>query len=142
MHLVHPALVHFAVAFLFAGSAVEAAGLLAGRTGPARFGAVLTLVGTLTLIPVLVSGYVAANSLALPDTARRALDLHELNGWLVLGVFVGLLFWKGWYRGAVPESQATLYAAALVAGAILVAYSALLGGELVYVYGVGVAVGE
>jgi len=65
-------------------------------------------------------------------------SLHELNGWVVAALFVGLLFWKGWYRGTVPESQRRFYAMALLLGVLLVGYGAFLGGDLVYMHGVGV----
>ena len=52
-----------------------------------------------------------------------------------------LLFWKGWYRGSVPEAQRHYYAMALLLGVLLVSYGALLGGDLVYMHGVGVRAG-
>ncbi len=98
----------------------------------------MTIVGTLTLLPTLVSGYLAANSVPIPDSARTIFNLHELNGWVVAGLFVVLLFWKGWYRGSVPQAQRRFYAIALLLGVLLVCYGAFLGGDLVYMHGVGV----
>ena len=73
----------------------------------------------------------------MPAAARVTLGRHELNGWIVAAVFVALLFWKGWYRGEVPTPQRKLYAAAELVGVGLVIYGAMLGGRLVYAYGVG-----
>ena len=56
LHLVHPALVHFSVAFLVFGAIAEAGGLLARREALARWGGQLVLVGCVSLVPTIVSG--------------------------------------------------------------------------------------
>ena len=61
LHLFHPALVHFSVAFLIAGGVLEAWGILTRRAGPEKFGAVLVLAGTVSLLPTVVAGTLAAN---------------------------------------------------------------------------------
>ena len=139
LHLLHPAFVHFSVAFLIFGGLCESLGLLLGRAAAVRLGQVGVVVGTISLLPTLYTGYLAANVVGLSPAARRTLDLHELNGWLVLGLYVALLFWKAWNRGELPQRQRALYAAALLVGVALAAVSAFLGGELVYIHGVGVA---
>ena len=139
-HLLHPAFVHFSIALLILGGSWEAWGQISRRDSAIRSGGVLTIVGTLSLLPTIVSGYLAANTVAVPEQARRVFDMHETNGWVVLGLFVALLFWKGWHRGRVSSSQSRLYGLALLLGVALVVFGATLGGELVYVYGVGVGV--
>ena len=141
LHLIHPALVHFSVAFLVAGGLTEAWGLLRDHPPSERFGATLVLIGTLSLLPTIVSGYLAANSVSVGAQAKATLDAHESNGLLVLGLFVGAHFWKGWSGGTLGPAQRKLYAVLLLAGVLLAAYSALLGGELVYLAGVGVSAG-
>jgi uncharacterized membrane protein len=138
LHLFHPAMVHFSVAFLIVGGAGEACGLFADRERLVRFGGTLVVIGTLSLIPTIVTGYLAANTVVLSDDARPVLDAHERNGVLLLGLFVATLFWKGWTRGRIPRSQRPWYAILLLLGVLLAAYSALLGGELVYSKGIGV----
>ena len=59
-------------------------------------------------------------------------------GWIAGAWFLGCLFWKGWVRGEIDGRQRLPYAVALLAGAALVVYGALLGGDLVYSLGVGV----
>ena len=59
--------------------------------------------------------------------------------WLALWISELLLFAKAWNRGAIPESWRRPYGALLLLGAALVVGSAVLGGELVYVHGTGVA---
>jgi uncharacterized membrane protein len=138
LHLFHPAMVHFSVAFLIVGGAGEAWGMLAGRQRLARFSGVLVVIGTLSLIPTIVTGYLAANTVGLGDDARPVLDAHERNGIFLLGVFVAALFWKGWNRGEIPRAQRPWHAILLLVGVLLAVYSALLGGDLVYNKAVGV----
>lgn len=139
LHLFHPAFVHFSVALLIVGGLWEAWGQLTDRERAMRSGGTLTIFGTLSLLPTVVSGYFAANTVPVPPAAKGDFDLHELNGWLVVAVFVGLLFWKGWHRGEVPAGQRRLYGAVLLVGVLLVGLGAFLGGELVYLHGVGVS---
>jgi uncharacterized membrane protein len=138
-HLFHPAFVHFPIALLIVGGVWVAWGQFSGRQAALRGGGTLTIVGTLALVPTVVTGYLAANSVPLADAASRTFKLHELNGWSVLALFTGLLFWKAWNRGVVPETHRRVYGALLLFGVALVAYGALLGGELVFAHGTGVA---
>jgi uncharacterized membrane protein len=137
-HLFHPALVHFPIALLIVGSLWEAAGHLRGPGAAVRGGGTLVVLGTLGLLPAVVSGYVAVDAVPLAQAAERTLDLHEVCGWSVAALYTGLLFGKAFNRGAVPESWRRPYAALLVLGAALVVCSAVLGGELVYVHATGV----
>ena len=139
LHLFHPALVHFPIALLIVGSSWEAAGHLRGRDEAVRGGGTLVVLGTLALLPAVISGYVALDAVPLAQSGERALDLHELCGWSVAALYTGLLFAKAWNRGAIPESWRRTYGALLLLGAVLVVGSAVLGGELVYVHGTGVA---
>jgi uncharacterized membrane protein len=141
LHLLHPAFVHFSVALLFLGGLWEAWGQATGGKTSIRRGGIMTIAGTVSLLPTLASGYLAANSIPVPDSASTVFGLHELNGWVVAGLFVGLLFWKGWYRGVVPAKQRRYYTAALLLGVLLVGYGAFLGGDMVYMHGVGVRSG-
>ena len=128
LHLIHPALVHFSVALLVLGGVWEAVALLRARDDAARFGGRLVLLGTLSLLPTLVTGYLAANSVDLTPESAPLLAAHENNGLFLLGVFVACLFWKGWYRGEIPAGQRRLYALLVLVGVALAVYGALLGG--------------
>ncbi len=141
LQLVHAALVHVPVAFLVVGGSIEALALLGRRARAARFGGGLVLVGAIALVPTIAAGFLAENIVRLSPEAHATLEAHERNGWLVLAAFAGLVIWKAWNRGEVPERVRIPYALALFAGVSLVVWGAVLGGELVYGYGVGVGVG-
>ena len=138
LHLVHPVVVHFALAFLVAGGACEAAGLLARRERPRELGAILVLAGTVGLLVAVATGFLARNTVEIPRGAEALMARHERVGLLVLAVFLGSQFWKGWVGGRISDAQRLPYAALLVLGILLVAYGAFLGGEMVYGHGIGV----
>ena len=138
LHLIHPVLVHFGVAFVAAGTLLESYGLFFDKEEARRFGATLWGAGTVLLVAVIASGYLAANTIELHVGAGETLSDHERQGWILLAVLVLLQFWKGWHRGRLPKGQQPWYALALCLAAAFVFYSALLGGRLVYGFGVGV----
>jgi uncharacterized membrane protein len=139
LHLVHPVLVHATVAFLIAGGLVEAYGIARRHDGAERFGGILVVAGTISLLPTIVAGFLAENSLTLTPAGADAVDDHERLGLLVLGVFVPLLLMKAWGRGRPPQRWRGLYAAGLLVGVGLAVAASYLGGLMVYELGVGVA---
>jgi len=140
IHLIHPAFVHFSIAFLVFGALSEAVGILGRRERIARFGNTLVLLGTATLPLALITGYMAANSLERqPVEAAALLWRHERNGWLVLGLFFGSQFWKAWNRGRLPGAQRYLYCVLVLGAAAFIVYSGYLGAEMVYGHGIGVS---
>lgn len=141
LHLIHPVLVHFVVAFLVVGGIVEAAGIVRGWREAERFGAAANLLGVGFLVVAVATGFLAANSVRLPAGARDALEDHESAGLVLLGVWLLVVLWKAWFRGALPDRQRVLLAVALVVAAGLTLWVAYLGGHLVYGHGVGVSPG-
>ncbi len=139
LHLFHPVFVHATVAFLIVGGMVEAYGIGRRREAAERFGGVLVVLGTASLVPALVAGFLAENSLTLSPAGSEAVADHERLGLLVFGVFVPLLLMKAWGRGRPPEGWRGLYAAALLVGVGLTVAAAYHGGFMVYELGVGVA---
>lgn len=139
LHLVHPVLVHFTIAFLVVGGLTEAYGIGRGREATERFGGALVVLGTIALVPTIAAGFLAANTLPLDGRTASAIDDHERLGLIVLGIFVPLLVVKAWGRGRPPRGWRGLYAAGLIAGVAVAVATAYLGGVMVYRLGVGVA---
>lgn len=139
LHLLHPALVHFTIAFLVGGGLAEAYGIARGRETAERLGGMLVTAGTIALLPTIVAGFLAENVLTLSEAAAGAVDGHERLGLVTVGVFAPLLVIKAWGRGRPPAGWRGLYAAGLIAGVALVAATAYAGGLMVYRLGVGVA---
>jgi len=139
LHLIHPVFVHATVAFLIVGGLVEAYGVSRRREAAERFGGILVVLGTVSLVPTIVAGFLAENSLTLSSAGGESVDDHERLGLLVLGVFVPLLLMKAWGRGRPPERWRGLYVAGLLVGIGLAVATAYVGGLMVYGLGVGVA---
>jgi len=130
LHLFHPALVHFTIAFLGVGGLVEAIGILAGREKAERAGTLMSLIGTASLLPTVIAIDVAA-------PASPWLDRHERFGIILLGACLGLLVTRAWGRGKIPTEIRNLYAIGLLLAVALMTVTAFLGGMLVYSFGVG-----
>jgi uncharacterized membrane protein len=139
LHLIHPALVHATVAFLIVGGLVEAYGLGTRHEPATKFGGALVVLGTVSLVPTMIAGFLAENVLTLSAAAADAVDDHERFGLLAFGVFVPLLLMKAWGRGRPPDRFFGVYVVGLIVGVALVATAAYLGGLMVYALGVGVA---
>jgi len=138
LHLLHPALVHFAVAFVIVGGCAEIWGILARHEPVRRWAATLLLLGLASLVPVLASGYLAGNVVEVPSAAERLLETHERNGWILFGLLFATQFGKAWCGGRIPDRVRWVYVTLTFAAVLLAGYGAWLGGRLVYGAGVGV----
>ena len=138
LHLFHPVFVHATVAFLIFGGLVEAFGIGRHREGAERFGGLLVVLGTTSLVPSIVAGFLAENSLTLTPAGAEAVADHERLGLIVFGVFVPLLLMKAWGRGRPPQGFRGVYAAGLLVGVAVTVAAAYHGGFMVYELGVGV----
>ena len=138
LHLIHPVLVHFTLAFVVTGGVCEAAGIFRRNLRLESFGTTLVLMGTVALVPTVAAGLLAENTVSLMPGVRSDLDWHLRVSFVVLGVFLVAAVWKAWHRGALPASQRLPYALLLLLGVLLILISAYLGSELVYGHGVGV----
>ena len=136
-HLFHPAFVHFSVASIVAGGLIECWGIVRSSESAERRGSWLLLFGLITLVPTIASGYLAGNTVEMPQVAADVFGDHERNGWILLGALFATQFWKGWCGGRLPDSVRPLYAMLTLGVVLLAAYSGWLGGQLVYGYGVG-----
>lgn len=137
-HLIHPACVHFSLASIVAGGALECWGIIRAGESAERRGSWLLLFGLITLVPTIASGYLARNTVEMPLGAVATFGDHERNGWILLAALFATQFWKGWCGGRLPDSVRPLYAMLIVGVVLLAAYSGWLGGRLVYGFGVGV----
>ncbi len=137
----HPAPLHTTIAFLLTGPAAETRAVLRRAPQIGRFGSLASAVGAASLVPAIITGKLAANTAPFDEAARAGLDRHEQVGWLLLALVLAGLMWKGWHRGELPPGQARLYTLLLLAVIGCVVWSAWLGGQMVYSYGVGVVTG-
>ncbi|MDW7967479.1 MAG: DUF2231 domain-containing protein [Thermoanaerobaculum sp.] len=136
---VHPAVVHFAVALPVVAVLFDLLALHPRCRSLAPAAPLLWLLVGLAGVAAYLSGQAAHEEAVIPQAARSLMEQHEewgerlMVGLLVLAA-LRLAFWRlerfaFWLRGVL------LAAGVLAAGAV--AYTASLGGKLVYDHGVG-----
>ena len=80
LHLFHPALLHYSVAFVTVGGVCEIAGLLSRREPLARFGGTLLLLGLASLVPTLVMDHLHRGTARELDSLARFIEFWNFAG--------------------------------------------------------------
>ncbi|TDT37803.1 putative membrane protein [Halospina denitrificans] len=136
----HPIWVHFPVALL----TIATVFFLAGLVLPDRAGERVTAAarwnlaaGALLLIPTLVTGYLAYNSVAHDAAGHQAMERHMTAAWVVAVLFAVavLLAWLDRFRARGAGVVLTIV---LLIGTGAVGVTGYLGAENVYRHGLGV----
>lgn len=141
LYHLHPAAVHFPIAFLIAGAAVAAVRL--GRSAPewlSQAESWLLWLGTLSAWATLGLGLLAERTGPHVASAWEVQAEHETLAWWTCAVFtvLALLRLYAVKRGRDSGFVRGLQAALWIAGLGLLVATALHGAELVYGFGVGV----
>ena len=136
----HPIWVHFPIALL----SLSVVLFWVARFWPSEVAGKLTTVarfnlgaGVVMLIPSLVTGYLAYDSVPHDAAGHEAMTRHLYAAWITTGVFAvaALLAWlerHRWCGAGVP------LLVVLLAGLIAISVTGYLGGENVYRHGIGV----
>jgi len=156
----HALVVHLPIGLLVTAVAAELVALLRGRPEPAStVSTALYTAGWLTLAAAYLTGRAAAPEVYTPGLAIPVVDRHWSLALWCLAYFGALTAARLWVMGvpgrpprqggtgeAPARADATrrraarlAFGAAGLAGLLLLAATAELGGRLVYQYGVGVA---
>ena len=152
----HALVVHLPIGLLVTAAAADAAALLRRRPGPAAtVSTALYLAGSLALAAAYLTGRGAAPEVYTPGLAVPVVARHWTWALWCLVYFGGLTAARVWRLGiggatllptgageaAARDNAAPrlAFAAAGLAGLVVLAITAELGGRLVYEYGVGVA---
>ena len=138
MHPIHPIIVHFPIALLCVSVAFD---ILARRwpgSGLRDTSFYCLLAGALGAALAVVTGGMEEELAERAGAPESVLELHESLGTVTLIVFVALLglrlaMQRGWIKDIPP-----LTLGLGVIGVVLLALTGYWGGELVYVYGIGV----
>ncbi len=132
LHLLHPAAVHFPIALLTTGLALQ---VFSRRWGSCRQPAAWLLwLGTLSAWAALGLGLLAEDAAPHVPPAWETLAEHEELAWWTVGLFSGLSLWR-WRK---PDKAEKLFLLAWAAAAAVLLAAAYHGGELVFKFGMGV----
>lgn len=139
LYLLHPAIVHFPIALLFAGFAGAVAGVLSERWAK-RADAVswLLWLGTASAWAALALGLLAARTAPHVPPAWETLALHESLAWWTAGAATVLSIWRWRWPARGPRLALALWAG-VVGLALWTGYE---GGELVFTHNMGTAASE
>lgn len=133
IHEVHPTLAHFPLALLPVAFVADLIGRMTGRTGLMEVGRRLMPVAALSGAATAAAGLAAQEAVEVGDAHDVLVTHRNLNAGLV--ALIGTLaFLRA--RKSRPGTGYLLASAGAVAG---IAYTAYLGGKMVYQHGVGVA---
>jgi uncharacterized membrane protein len=136
---VHPLLVHFPIALLTSFFLLDLLGSLMKRQEIRRTASWFLYLGAALSLFTVAAGLIAAGSVPHGDDVHEIMEHHEHLAITVLSLASALSVWR-WIGKGVIEGAANrlhLLLAAILTG--LLAFTADLGGLMVYKFGVGVA---
>jgi uncharacterized membrane protein len=129
----HPALVHFPVALLPLAVGADAVGSLTENESAFSFGQKAICIAAAGAIASALTGLIAGEEVNVEGPSQDMLMTHRNLNFIATVVATGMALW----RFKHPKPNAT-YLAVGTAGVGVLAYTAYLGGKLVYQVGVGV----
>jgi len=134
----HPFIVHFTIALFATAVIFDLIGFFTHNESLKSAGWWNMLLATVAAIASVTTGLWAANTLPHNDEIHRIMETHELLGLIVLGLLIGLLIWRGFYRGSLPARLTGFFLLIGVIGVSVMMTGSFLGGEMVYRHGMGV----
>ena len=133
----HPFLVHFPIAAWTLGGLVLALGLMLRKTNLVGSAWVMLALGAAASLPAVLSGQ--AEMAALGEVTNPVLSRHRSLGnllpWLMIAVVLAKAHVTFARRAPAVPAWVWLLIVLIISGLIL--WTGLLGGELVYQWGVG-----
>lgn len=134
-HPLHPALVHFPIACWSLATTADLASLWWGE--PAwRLAGVLLVVGTLTALAAMATGFIELLKVDAQHPATGDLNRHMLLVMTTWCLYAASLFLR--LQGTSPSAPGKIALGLSVAGFAVLAVAGWFGGKLVYAHGVGV----
>jgi uncharacterized membrane protein len=128
----HPALVHFPLAWLFGLLVIDGVGLGLGRQEWRRWG-FFALVGTaFAFLPAAVTGLLRGSYMPSDAEVARNLTIHRTLNFIVFGLVLAALGLRWFRRNDLQGWSRRSYLALVVLATGLVLVAADFGGKMVY----------
>ena len=138
IHL-HPMVVHFPIALLIIGTAVDLLGVVLKREDLTMVGKWNLYLGAASLLLVVATGLLADGAVEHSDEAHEIMTNHKNIGIVVLALFAFLAIWRGIEGQGSEEKYGKVRLVLSIIGLIFMTYGASLGGRLVFEHGLGVS---
>jgi uncharacterized membrane protein len=135
---IHPLLVHFPIAFLSAFFLLDLIAYLAKKSPWRDIASYFLYFGAVGAIFTVISGFIAAYSVAHNETVHEIMLRHQYFGISVLTISVILSVWR--LKSGVAITGGANYFFLILSGVmcVLLTFGADLGGLMVYNYGTAV----
>ncbi len=137
MENLHPIFVHFPIALLMTAFLLETLALLFKRDSWHRLSLWNLSLGALGAIGAVLTGRQAEETAKHSFEIFQVMDLHEKLGYGILGTALFLAVWRLAAKDKLGKRARWISWGLLAALCGVVAFSAHLGGRLVYEFGVG-----
>lgn len=138
LYLIHPILVHFAIALFFLSVLFDILGKLTKKEGFHSAAWFNLLFASLSVIATVIFGLIAEGRAPHTDAGHELLETHETIGFIVLGIVLILTIWRIILKGKLPVKGLAIYLIVSVLGVGLMFVGGYYGGEMVYTHGYGV----
>jgi len=135
---IHAALNDLPPALLLASVFFDLLGAFLKRESLKAAGFWTLVIGVLGTGGAILSGLLAEDATPHGAEAHAVMETHETLAFIVLGLFALLAVWRIIRKGVWSEKEQPVALTAGVIGVALMAFTAMLGGKLVFEHGVGI----
>ena len=142
MESLHPMVIHFPIALLMAAFLVETLALVIRQPAWHRLALWNLVLGTLGTAVAVVTGRQAMAVAKHSYQIHQVMELHERLGYVVLGLTTLITVWRLFLRDRFNRRGRLIPWAILGMVCGIIAFSAHLGGRMVYEFGVGGSYGR
>jgi uncharacterized membrane protein len=136
---VHPLLVHFPIALIFAAIACDLIGLITRKEEFVFAGTVVTVFAAVGAGATVLSGIFAEESVEHTPEIANLIEKDETLGFIFLAVVVFLVIYRLSLRRNLYGKAGWISLVISVAAAAIVSIGGYYGGKMVYTYGAGVS---
>lgn len=133
----HPILAHFPIGLVITAALIEVVAWILDKRILHRVAIVNLIVGTVLLIPVILTGLEAEEAVFTLDPEHETLEVHETFAFVSAGLMVLLTIWAilGFRRW--EDRAPVFFVMVLLVGAASIGVAGYYGGKLVYTHGIG-----
>jgi uncharacterized membrane protein len=126
----HPALIHFPIAWLLLALLFELLVFGAGLVSLEPAGRLTLTVAALSTLPAVITGLLRASAVASRPGAMELIGVHRLLAFSVLALSVGLAVLRLWRHGRISGAARILYLGLVSTAAALVLATGHQGGKI------------